>query len=258
MSFELKIEKIEDNVYQFNEKSRQNVDAYLVIGSKRAAMIDCLMDATGLYAKARELTELPIDLLITHGHRDHCGVSVQEFKDSGCTVYMDTVDLPLLEARSHRKFSIGFFADIKAVKNFTLGDVQLEVIPLGGHSAGSVVFFDKKRQFLFSSDAIGAGILHLFGPTRLLLHEFRDNLKIVYDELKQYSDLRIYPGHRNQEPVKPLGIKYMRDVYETAELVISGTLVGKPGTIDMDSGHHEFMEAEHGYMKMFRYSPDRI
>jgi glyoxylase-like metal-dependent hydrolase (beta-lactamase superfamily II) len=259
VAVELKVKKIEDNIYWFNEiTERQNVDAYLVIGTAKALMIDCLMEATGVYAKTRELTSLPVDLLVTHGHGDHCGKSVQEFKDAGCTIYMDLADLPLLVQRG-REFPKGFFAAIDPAGGcFDLGGVTLEVIHFPGHTPGSVVVLDRKRHILFSSDGAGAGIIWLWLPASLSLHEFRDNIKALYDELKQYPDLRIYPGHRHQEPDKPLGLKYLDDVYETAKRVISGELTGQLVNHNLHDRQVEFYKTGYKSMYGFCYNPANL
>ncbi len=78
----LQVHKLSDTLYQFNESAdfagngqlRPYVDAYLLIGTKHAALIDCLQNVTGLYDEIRKLTSLPIDVLITHGHGDHAGL----------------------------------------------------------------------------------------------------------------------------------------------------------------------------------------
>ncbi|MCL1909472.1 MAG: MBL fold metallo-hydrolase, partial [Kiritimatiellaeota bacterium] len=87
------------NVRQISEVSDNGftVDAYLVTGEKRALLVDTLAGATGLYKLVRELTPLPLDVVVTHGHGDHAGASLIEFDDAGCDIFMDARDIPLFK-----------------------------------------------------------------------------------------------------------------------------------------------------------------
>ena len=80
----IQVQNINDTFFRLSELSDlrgdgellPGVDAYLLTGEKRAVLVDTLQNATGLYEKVRELTELPLDVLITHGHIDHAGKSL--------------------------------------------------------------------------------------------------------------------------------------------------------------------------------------
>ena len=65
----LTITKLRDRIYKFNENGPDmNVDAFLVIGKNKGILIDGLMDAKGVLKEARKLTDLPLEMIITHGH----------------------------------------------------------------------------------------------------------------------------------------------------------------------------------------------
>ena len=69
------------NVYRFCEPNPEApVDAYLVVGTQRALLIDALETATGVLQAVRGLTDLPVALAITHGHCDHAGAALEEFE----------------------------------------------------------------------------------------------------------------------------------------------------------------------------------
>ena len=65
--------KIGPDLFQFNEQNEYGpyVDAYMILGTKRAVIVDALQDAEDLYQRVRQITDLPFDLLLTHGHGDH-------------------------------------------------------------------------------------------------------------------------------------------------------------------------------------------
>ena len=98
------VTKISDCIYEFNEgmvlpdgTASPYVDSWLYIGASRAALIDTLQRETGLYDLVRQYTDLPIDVLITHGHVDHAGLSTGEFAEAGCKIYMDFKDMEILK-----------------------------------------------------------------------------------------------------------------------------------------------------------------
>lgn len=68
---------------------------YLIEGEKRAILFDVGMGKGDLAAYVAKLTKLPVDVAITHGHRDHFG-QVDQFKNS--TVYIGERDVTRLPA----------------------------------------------------------------------------------------------------------------------------------------------------------------
>jgi glyoxylase-like metal-dependent hydrolase (beta-lactamase superfamily II) len=253
----LSIEKLASGLYRFEELSDNCVGAYFVIGETRAIMIDALQSVTGMYEKAREITGLPIDVIIAHGHGDHCGPAVVEFRQAGCTVYMDKRDELVLAEMGDAPFPAGFFTELRGIKQFDLGGTVLELLPLPGHTPGSVMLFDRERRWLFSSDSVGSGPIWMQLSHSLPLSEYRDNLKKVYWELKQYPDISIFCGHRKQSP-QPLDTAYIADVLETAELILSGREKGEPQSIHYENLEMDFLVLKHKSMLGFCYNPDRL
>jgi glyoxylase-like metal-dependent hydrolase (beta-lactamase superfamily II) len=191
----LAVEQLDNNLYCFEETGSDAVDAYLVIGEERAVMVDTLMTLTGLYARARALTLLPIDVVIAHGHPDHCGKGTSEFKDAGCTVYLDGRDEKVIREMGFAVYPEGFFTDLRTVERFDLGSMALEVISLPGHTPGSVMLLDRQRQRLYSSDTLGSGAIWMQLDHSRPLHEYAANLAEVYAGLKQMENLVIsIPG----------------------------------------------------------------
>ena len=46
---------------------------YLAVGDKKAALIDTGCGIGNVLDEVREITDLPVEVLLTHGHLDHCG-----------------------------------------------------------------------------------------------------------------------------------------------------------------------------------------
>ena len=84
-----KAEKIYDNVTLIAGLGGEQ--SYLIEGSEKALLIDGLAGVGSLKAFVRELTDLPVTLVNTHGHVDHIGADFEYGE-----VYIDPADIALL------------------------------------------------------------------------------------------------------------------------------------------------------------------
>ncbi len=173
--------------------------AYLVEGAERALLIDGLTGVGSLKAFVRDLTELPVQLVLTHGHLDHTG-AIFEYGEG----YLHPYDIPLMYSPCHSSVESRFafasqepysgiprltppnIADLIPpcpVKTwpvydgdvFDLGGTQLEVIHVPGHTCGSIVLLDRDNRLLFSGDACNVNtLLALDGSATI--EEYREAL----------------------------------------------------------------------------------
>lgn len=170
--------------------------AYLVEGSEKALLIDGLAGVGSLKAFVRELTDLPVTLVNTHGHVDHIGANFEYGE-----VYIAPEDIELMYAHSSREMRLGFaksggmFAPLPTeprlddvtvpgpVKTlpmkdgdvFDLGGVKLEVIAVPGHTRGTVVFLDRDLRVVYSGDACNRNTL-LFGEEAVSVEQYKESL----------------------------------------------------------------------------------
>lgn len=255
---ELTVTKLQEGVWNFNEQAPGTaVDAYLVVGTRRAVMIDALQEAAGVYAKARELTDLPLDLLLTHGHYDHAGAATQEFIDAGCTIYMNPADYPVLTEFSDCSFPVQAFTDLKDGQKFDLGGRVLETLLLPGHTPGSAVFLDRAAGLAFSGDSFGSGPIWLQLPHSLPLAQYQKCLEDVLAKLEEIPNLLLLTGHRNQSP-EPLHLDYVRDLLDTVRAVRAGSLQGEIQQMELRGSVFPFAVVSHGKMLGLFYSPEHI
>ncbi|MCI2049840.1 MAG: MBL fold metallo-hydrolase [Lachnospiraceae bacterium] len=261
---EIKTAKISDFIYDFTEWQpaedgsglQPYVDSYLVIGSRRAAVIDTLQNKKGLYEAVRKLTDLPVDVLITHGHLDHCGISTKEFAEAGCRIFMCLSDYDLLMSMvqfPEKKW----FTDLHDGDRFDLGGRVLETIACGGHSPGSVVFLDRAEQIMFSGDSIGSANFWMQLPSCLPLHEFQKNLSRLAENVSTLDRLQIYPGHRAQAPAALTG-QYIKDTLTLTKLLVQGETEGADAAMDIDGVHIDYKIAALGTMLNFCYDPKNL
>ena len=172
--------EIADRVYAINEYGLDSM--FLVLGEEEAALIDTGMGCFDLRSLVESITKLPLLVLLTHGHVDHCG-GWDQFDE----VWLHPADREkaLAVTRERRVESCrrmrGLEGDadvwdyddesprewmrlpeIRALAegmNFDLGGREILCVHTPGHSAGSCSFIDSKSRILFSGDACNVNLM---------------------------------------------------------------------------------------------------
>lgn len=250
--------RISDHLYRINETAGMtlDVDAYLVTGSERAVVIDALQESENLYDLVTSLTDLPLTLLVTHGHPDHAGRSVRTFVKQHVPVYMSHLDLDDLKL-SHNEDLADFICDLHDGDCFDLGNRKLETISCGGHSAGSMVFLNRKEEELYSGDAIGSGIFWMQLPESLPLHEYLKNAERLFFRVKDLGNLKIYPGHSSQSD-QQLGLSYLNDnICLTQRLIARQIHEQKDGQMHFLRQKIHYAIATYGSVKEYWFDPEK-
>ncbi len=186
---------------------------YLIEGSEKALLIDGLAGVGSLRAFVRELTDLPVTLVNTHGHVDHIGADFEYGE-----VCIAPADIALLYAHSDTEMRLGFaksggtFAPLPVeprlddvtvpgpIKTlplsdgdiFDLGGVKLEVIAVPGHTNGTVVFLDRALGVVYSGDACNRNTL-LFGEESTSIEQYKESL--LYFQSFEDSFELLWGGH---------------------------------------------------------------
>jgi hydroxyacylglutathione hydrolase len=202
--------EIAKNTYFINEFGMDSI--YFVVGEKRALAIDTGSGFCDLKGIFKRLTDLPYDVVITHGHPDHAG-GMGQFD----VVYLHEKDVEMAGRITYeqevqygeimRKMGIGY----KNVWGYTSADVRKwdkrpEIKPLSdgqifdlggrkvttyftpGHSPGECVFLDDKSRILFSGDAANGNVGTIIPVSTAVRALIRlQKLRSEYD--------RMYTGH---------------------------------------------------------------
>jgi len=223
------VEQLAPDFWHFNESMGENssVDAYLLVGKKRAALIDALMSEQpkSLVEQIREITDLPVDVLITHGHPDHAGAEVKKMVGAeGFTLYMSIDDLPIAKNSFAPWFTADMFKDIREGDVYDLGGVKLEAFRVAGHTPGSYVFLDRDNNRCFTGDAFGVWMML---DHSLLLAVYERELRRFEKAIAGVPDVKLYGGHLNQAPDGYYTAEHVTNLREACGMILSGEMRGE-------------------------------
>lgn len=210
----LPVTKITDGVYLLDEFSGTN--CYLVVGSEKALLIDCGTGFADLKGTVESITDLPLEVIATHGHVDHIG-GAGEFKE----VYIHYADTKFINkiqftVPMRKLFTLGHggakeqgvkVGDVKKGEYKTkfipidesfktdLGNKKIRIKHTPGHTVGSIAVIDETDKIVFSGDNV-CDALWMFLPGSTSLEEWLPSAEWLYEMSKEY---RIFWGHRKAE-----------------------------------------------------------
>ena len=231
--------------HQFEE-----VISYLIVGGKRALLLDTGLGIGDIGKVAHALTTLPITVLNTHTHFDHVGGNY-EFTD---ILAEDTPFTRANEKGQTNQYSrdalapericgslpAGVQANSYAVKpwhvskrihdgeKIDLGGRELEALFTPGHTPDSLSLLDFKNGLLFTGDTFYRGPIYLFTPET----DFGAFTKSV-DRMAAFApNLKLLLPAHNTPTADP---SYLIRLQEAVKKVQSGAVEGK-----VTSGYREY------------------
>ncbi len=196
---EFQSHEISQGIYRLDDGRMSSF--YLVIGENKALLVDTGMGEGLLLPYLRTLTDLPLMLMVTHGHGDHV-MHAGEFE----SVYMSPKDIPFLNGAFQRLgiqtvIDSSRFEPITDEQRIEADDFMLRCLDAGGHSPGSMVFYEENRHLLFTGDAVGSGAgvwMQLTGC--LPIRQYRNNLlRLDTFWAGLPDDTQVFPGHWAQQ-----------------------------------------------------------
>ena len=169
----MKFTKIMDRVFIISD--RAGCCSNVIIGDEKALVFDTCCGIEDTHAAVREITDLPLLVINSHGHFDHIGGNSLFDK-----VYLHQSDMNLftyhppeklgewmrIMAGSDGSFAVepGQFGNTVPLDFdlFDLGNLECRILPLTGHSFGSVGVYVPKLKLLLSGDALTPIMLLVF------------------------------------------------------------------------------------------------
>ena len=205
----MEIIKINENTWRIED---MGVRFFLLAGDKKALLIDSGMTLQNAREIAESLVSLPIELLNTHGDPDHVASNGQ-FD----AFYMDPA-----EASNYYKTQkkTGKMIPVTDGDVIDLGNRELEIITIPGHTPGSIAVLDKNNRALISGDPIQDGNIFMFGIQREM-HAYLLSLEKL-EKQKDRFDV-IYPSH-GTFPVEP---ELISALHKGATRLLNGEIQGE-------------------------------
>ncbi len=201
------VTQLQETLYALDDG---HVRQFLFLGGGEALLVDTGFPGGGVAEAVRRLTDAPVEVVLTHGDRDHTG-GLADFGGA----WLHEGDWPLVDAgvplRPLREGDI-----------FRCGGYRLEVLEIPGHTAGSVALVDWARRLLLPGDSVQKG-----GPI-FLFGGHRDPARYV-ESLRKLLPLAgkvdaLLPCHH----ACPIDSGYIEKDLADAEALLAGRLPGEP------------------------------
>jgi len=208
-------EKLSEHLYRIIDFT--GVCCYLVVGNKKAYLLDTCNGIGNIKEYIEKITNLPISVILTHGHLDHMGGAAL-FDD----IYMNHDDMVVFKNHGNMTFRIqdtkkhspvevkeedfiptykGEIKDIKDGDIFDAGDIHIQMILVKGHTPGMMCPLIQEDRMIIFGDACGVGVL-LFDEYSSTVSEYKKSLL----HLKEFEDKYdyIFRNHGTFESSKEL------------------------------------------------------
>lgn len=165
---------------------------YLVIGEKKACLLDTGNGFGDISTYVRTLTDKPIFVILTHGHFDHVGGAAL-FDE----VYMNEKDITLYKQHSDITYRHSLTSQIPGLQDiplskynpvrekpflpledaqvFDLGGITIQMIEVPGHTTGMMMALLPEEQIMLFGDACGVSVM-LFEDTSTTVSVYKQSL----------------------------------------------------------------------------------
>ncbi len=254
--------KIDPGVYVIYEPGQfEEAISYLVLGKRRAALIDTGCGIGDIRALVREFTSLPIAVVNTHSHNDHIAQNYdfdevaiyddprsREAAKKGCSheemAHLITEGMtwkPLPEGFNPETYYVPPFKVTRWLRDgdvVDLGGSRLEVFHTPGHSPDSICLLDRGARLLWTGDLFYTGGIYTYlpgGDVDAFINSYRRiiGLSNLYD--------RLMPSHN--EPWVEKGI--LSQVLKAVEDIRAGRA-------------KKYIEGLDGKLRVRRYNYERF
>lgn len=225
------VEKVTERIYRI---TMPYVCSYLIVGAEKAVLLDTGWGYGDIKEVAESITDLPILLILSHGHPDHLGSAVQFEK-----AYLNERDVEMSISQSQtdlrRRLMLQYvdkdfeenpdlwqgprtkpYTPLTEEMTFDLGGLTILPFDLPGHSMGSMVFILPEERMAIFGDAISHPTLMVFENSSTMQEHYESMVA-----LNKHSHLydRVLVNHNTYE----LDKRVLDNNIQLAKAVIEGT-----------------------------------
>lgn len=200
---EHKIIPLYDNTWAIED---EDVKIFVIAGSRKVLIVDTGITSPDVSRLVSELTDLPQELINTHADKDHISGNWQ----------FDTCYMHPAEACVYHNVNQagGSIRPVFEGSRIDLGDREVEVLHVPGHTPGSITILDEKNRCLIGGDPIQKdGEIFMFGIHRDM-EAYVIGLQHLLDAHGDRFDC-IYPSHaqvRVDKDIIPQLIRGAQDI----------------------------------------------
>jgi hydroxyacylglutathione hydrolase len=244
-------QEIAPDTYEIGEFDCASI--FLLVGAKKAMLIDSGIGIGDLKGFIRTLTDKPLMVVYSHAHPDHTGGAsafehafvhpkdMDDFASGGMMGLSVESRLEYIRMIAEREKGVyPYDLDIDVTEwgpcpalypledgqTIELGSRKVTVYACPGHTPGSVTFLDERTRILFLGDACNCN-LHLGGGPRGTPRFTSVEKALFYlrrlNELRPQYD-RGYNGHYDFRKLgESLGEDVLRDAITACEQIVAGT-----------------------------------
>lgn len=203
------VTEVKPNVWAIEDAiSSEHTICYLICGSKKALLFDTGLGISPLTPVLHRITDLPITVVLSHSHFDHCGAA-HEFdnltawqSESMKIVSTQGVSNDIVEklvgdeiftSIAPYKLNIKPFSNVQfidAEQTIDIGGYSLKTIHTPGHTEDSICLYEPTQKWIFTGDTLYPGPIYLqFENSNI------DNYHTSIDTLNTMKVDDIFPGH---------------------------------------------------------------
>ena len=188
-----------------------DTNCYLISNGEAVLIIDPAAEAEKIFEAVNDINLPVAGILLTHAHYDHIGALDEVQSKYDVPVYMSSEEREWIRDpdlnMSGKRASMGIkpiASDIGPIileeGTYSINNFHFEIFHTPGHSPGSLSFYFKEEQKIFSGDVLFNGGV---GRTDLIQGSFDVLMNSIRNKLYPLdSRTTVYPGHGNETSIE--------------------------------------------------------
>lgn len=174
--------------------------AYLILGKYKACLIDTCNGLGNLKDYIESITNLPVVVVLTHGHFDHAGGAclfdeayLHPFDEAVYHDYYHGILKKQLLSQFPYQVTLNPertipFLPLRDQQIFDLGNISVEMIEVKGHTQGMMMALIREERMIVFGDACGESVL-IFDDYSTSISEYRKSLLRIKNDYEDQYDI---------------------------------------------------------------------